>query len=536
MFRIIQDFHTFSLTSLLNYYNLKKYSIETVFSLLIVGSLSFYSFSPTDTKALPPDAIQIESGLISGIKSEKSGVIVYKGIPFAAPPVGDLRWKKPQPANAWSGIRKCDNFGPSPMQTKPVPFAVYTSEFLIPAEPISEDCLYLNVWTKAKKGEKKPVLVWIYGGGFISGGTAVPIYDGEALAKKGVIFVSVNYRVGVFGFLALPELTKESPDKSSGNYGILDQITALQWIKKNIQAFGGDPENITIAGQSAGSMSVNCLVASPVAKGVFNKAIAESGSLLTNFSMTLADAEQQGNKLLTAVHVSSLADLRKVPAADLMKFSGQYRPVVDGYVLPQSVSDIFAAGHENHVPVITGWNADESFIFGYKTKEAFQQEAKEKYGAKAPEFLEYFPASTDEEAKRSQVLISRNTIFALSGFKWASLQSAEGKAPIYVYYFSRKLPATADYVKYGAFHTGEVAYVMDNLEFLHRPWESADTTLANLMSSYWVNFMYSGNPNGGSLPDWPAFNTTQYQVMVFDTKSEKQKLPDLGGLQFMLTN
>src|SRR5450631_4850349 len=208
---------------------MRKKNIAPALFFIISGITAvLYSFrNKTDDAGV----LQIESGLISGIKSETSGVIAYKGIPFAAPPVGTLRWKAPQPVSPWQGVKKCENFGPSPMQPKPVPFMVYTPEFLIPEKPISEDCLYLNVWTKARMGEKKPVFVWIYGGGFTSGGTAVPIYDGEALANKGIIFVSVNYRVGVFGFLALSELSKESPDKASGNYGILDQIAALQWIK-----------------------------------------------------------------------------------------------------------------------------------------------------------------------------------------------------------------------------------------------------------------------------------------------------------------
>jgi para-nitrobenzyl esterase len=508
--------------------------------LVLVGVLSiFYSFRSPKKSGKISDTIKIETGMISGVKSKTSDVVAFKGIPFAAPPVGDLRWKAPEPAIYWQGIKKCNAFGPSPMQAKPVPFMVYTSEFLIPETPISEDCLYLNVWTKASKGEKKPVFVWIYGGGFTSGGTAVPIYDGEAMAKKGIIFVSVNYRVGVFGFLAHPDLTKESPNNASGNYGLLDQIAALKWVKKNISAFGGNPDNITIAGQSAGSMSVNCLVASPVAKGLFNKAIAESGSMLisnpTLKTSNLPGAEEQGVKLAQSVNASSLTELRKVPAAALMKFAGRYSPIIDGYVLPEAVSEIFAKGKENHVPVLTGWNADEAFVAGFKSKEAFQQQAKEQYGADAARFLKYFPANTDEEAMRSQIKLSRDQIFAISGYKWAGLQSAQGKSPIYVYYFARKLPATADYVKYGAFHTGEVAYVMDNLKFLHRPWLPVDYKLANLMSDYWANFITNGNPNGKGLPIWPKYDLHDQQAMVFDQGAGKQVLPDKDELEFMMS-
>ncbi|MGZ3873669.1 MAG: carboxylesterase family protein, partial [Mucilaginibacter sp.] len=251
-----------------------------VFVFLAGASVLIYSFRIKETNRKLPEVIQVEGGLISGLKNTSGDVVSFKGIPFAAPPTGPLRWKGPQPVIPWKDEKKCVAFGPSPMQPKPVPFGVYTTEFLIPDQPISEDCLYLNVWAKAVQSSKRPVFVWIYGGGFASGGAAVPIYDGEAMAKKGIIFVSINYRVGVFGFLAHPELTRESPQKASGNYALLDQIAALRWVRRNIAGFGGDPDNVTIAGQSAGSMSVNCLVASPAAKGLFNKAIAESGSMM----------------------------------------------------------------------------------------------------------------------------------------------------------------------------------------------------------------------------------------------------------------
>ncbi len=518
---------------------MKKFPVMAVCLVLAGAAALFYSFKPKNDNRKISDTVRIEGGLVSGVKSESSTVVAFKGIPFAAPPTGELRWKAPQPVKPWEGVKKCDAFGPSPMQGKPVPFMVYTPEFLIPEQPISEDCLYLNVWTKAAKGEKRPVFVWIYGGGFSSGGTAVPIYDGEALAKKGIIFVSVNYRVGIFGFLAHPELTRESPDKASGNYGLLDQIAALKWVKKNIAAFGGNPENVTIDGQSAGSMSVNCLVASPQAKGLFNKAIAESGSFLIANPMLkasdLAGAEQQGVKLAEAVHATSLEELRKLPADELMKVQGRYSPIVDGFVLPEPVAQIFAEGKQNNVPVITGWNADESFVASLKKKDAYVQQIKEQYGAKADEFLKYYPGNTDEEAARSQVKQSRDMIFAASGYKWANLQSAQGKAPIYIYYFSRKLPATPDYVKYGAFHTGEVAYVMNNLKFLNRPWEPADAHLASLMSDYWVNFVTGSNPNGKGLPPWPRYEAGTKQAMVFDKTSGKQELPDWQELEFMIS-
>jgi para-nitrobenzyl esterase len=358
------------------------------------------------------------------------------------------------------------------------------------------------------------------------------------MAKKGIIFVSVNYRVGVFGFMAHPDLTKESPNNASGNYGLLDQVAGLKWIKKNIAAFGGDPNNVTIDGQSAGSMSVNCLVASPVAHGLFNKAIAESGSFMIANpfiqSTTLETAEQQGLKFAASAHAQSIAELRKIPADELMKVPGRFSPITDGYVLPKPVYQIFADGTQNDVPVITGWNNDENFVMSFKKKDDYVAQIRKQYGADADEFLKYYPGNTDKEAARSQVKIGRDQTFAMSVYKWLTVQSTRGKAPIYAYNFNRKLPATADYVKYGAFHTGEVAYVMDNLKFLKRPWEPADQPLATLMSDYWVNFITSGNPNGKGLPPWPKYDTATQEAMVFDATSGKQVLPDKDELKFMV--
>jgi para-nitrobenzyl esterase len=367
----------------------------------------------------------------------------------------------------------------------------------------------------------------------------VPIYDGEAMAKKGVIFVSINYRVGVFGFFAHPELTKESGYNASGNYGLLDQITALKWIKQNIAAFGGDPQNVTIAGQSAGSMSVNALVASPLAKGLFHKAIAESGSFtLANpliSSNGLQSAEEQGAKLASTNNATSLKALRDIPADELLKkFQGRFSPIVDGYVLPQPIPTIFAEGKQNHVPVITGWNADESFVMNFKKKDDYVKQIRDQYGSDADEFLKHFPGNTDEEAAASQVKASRNQVFALSGYNWAKLQSTQAEAPIYVYFFERKVPAAPEYQKYGAFHTAEVAYALNDLKFLNRPLQQADFDLANQMSSYWANFAKTGNPNGSRLPEWPKFSTAQARVMIFNEKSGSADLPDKGGLDFML--
>lgn len=479
--------------------------------------------------------VKTASGFVSGVVAADKEVISFKGIPFATPPVGALRWKAPQPAAAWRGVRACTEFGASPMQGKPAPFSMWSAEFLIPAAPISEDCLYLNLWTGAKSSrDKRPVLVWVYGGGFNSGGGGVPIYDGEAMARQGVVFVSFNYRVGVFGFFAHPELTKESGVGASGNYGLMDQVAALKWVQQNIAAFGGDPANVTIAGQSAGAMSVNCLVASPLAKGLFNKAIAQSGGLFSRNWMQLAEAEKQGISNMQTLGAASIADLRKVPAEELMqKAQGFRRPIVDGYVLPDAIVNIFAQAKQNKVALLTGWNEDEGFLPGpLKKADAYRQQIEQQQGAKAAAFLQHYPATDDATAEKSQYDWGRDQVFGAHGFAWANMQDAQG-LPVYLYRFTRKVPATGEYKKYGAFHTGEVPYAYNNLKFVDRPWEDTDRQLAATMSSYWINFIKTGNPNGASLPQWPAYRAANKQVMLLGAEQQAAVLPDAARLAFL---
>lgn len=502
---------------------------KRLLAIFLLFSLSILSFSQT------LDVVKTNAGLISGTVNKDGDIHIFKGIPFAAPPVGALRWKAPQPVQPWSGIKKCDAFSASPMQAKPAPFSMWTEEFLIPKEPISEDCLYLNVWTGATSAnEKRAVLVWIYGGGFMSGGSACPIYDGKAMAKKGIVFVSMNYRVGVFGFFAHPELTKESGHNASGNYGLMDQIAALQWVQKNIAAFGGDPNNVTIAGQSAGSMSVNCLVASPLAKGLFQKAIAESGASFMRGNATLQQAEQEGEKIAKAVNAASLAGLRNKSAEELMQKAQGFRgPVIDGYVLPDAIANIFTEEKENKVALLTGWNQDEGLLFGpVKNAEQFQKEVQQNYGANAATLLKYYPATNDSEAATSQLKLSRDQIFGVQNYAWANIQSEQG-LKVYVYRFTRKVPATGEYVKYGAFHTGEVPYAYDNLKFVNRPWQPVDQELANIMSSYWVNFVKTGDPNGNELPQWEAYNTVDKKIMLLGESPHSETIPDKESLDFL---
>lgn len=510
--------------------------ISFLFVLVLLAGLA--AFSPGSQLA---ETIRVTGGLVSGTMGQRGDIQIFRGIPFAAPPVGELRWRAPQPVKPWSGVRRCNAFGPSPMQGSPAPFSMWSAEFLIPKEPISEDCLYLNVWTGGSTvgknpASRRPVLVWIYGGGFNSGGSGVPIYDGEATARKGVVFVSLNYRVGPFGFLAHPELTRESGRNASGNYGLMDQIAALQWVKQNIAAFGGDPANVTIAGQSAGSMAVNCLVASPLAKGLFNKAIAESGANFARPNTPLAQAEANGLKTMQALGAASLAELRAKPAAEIQQKARTGGPVIDGYVLPEPVARIFASGKQNDVALLTGWNEDEGLTSGpMKNAVDYQKQMEQQYGANAQKLLQHYPASTDAEAAASQLRMARDMIFGVQNYAWANSQSQQGK-PVYVYRFARKLPATGEYAKYGAFHTGEVAYAYDNLRFIDhtlRPLEPIDDKLAREMSTYWVNFIKTGNPNGSGLPQWPLYTTTGKQVMILDEKTQAQPIPDAASLDFL---
>ncbi len=509
-------------------------------ALFVATGITAFTKWRADEKPIP-----VTGGLVSGTLGNDGSIRIYRGIPFAAPPVGNLRWKAPQAVVPWSGVRKCDAFGASPVQGVPNPFGPWSAEFLIPKEPISEDCLYLNVWSGAKTAKEKrpqdrlPVLVWIYGGGFGSGGAGCAIYDGEATAKKGVIFVSINYRVGPFGFLAHPELTSESGKGASGNYGLMDQIEGLKWVKQNIAAFGGDPNNVTIAGQSAGSMSVNCLVASPVAKGLFNKAIAESGASFANPQPTLQQAEESGMKTMQTLGASSLAEMRAISAEQILKKaqSGMRGPITDGYVLPKSVAQIFAAREQNDVTLLTGWNEDEGMASGPpKNAEAYRKQMEQQYGEKAPELLKHYPGTTDAEAANSQMRMSRDMIFGAQNYAWANIQSNQGKK-VYVYRFTRKIPATGDYAKYGAFHTGEVAYAYDNLKVIDRqlrPLEPADDELARIMSAYWANFIKTGNPNGSGLPNWPVYAATYKQTIVLGTQTKAAPLPDGAALDFLL--
>ncbi len=485
-------------------------------------------------------AVKTDKGLISGSTGLNREVLVFRGIPFAAPPVGELRWKEPQPAVPWAGVRKCESFGPNAMQGEPVPFFVWTGEFLIPKNGIvSEDCLYLNVWTGAKAvTERRPVIVYIHGGGFVNGSGSVPIYDGEAMAAKGIVFVTINYRMGVFGFLAHPELTRESPHHASGNYGILDQIAALQWVQRNIQAFGGDAGNVTIAGQSAGAMSVNTLCASPLAKGLFHKVIAESGANVVRGRLggatRLADAENAAVKFLGSVGSPNVATLRKQPADEVMAlYKERCGVVIDGYVLPGSMQDIFAVNKQTIVPLLTGYNADDLVFIPPATLDGFREYVRGQFIGDTADIFRLYPAATDNDAAIAARDLARDAGFGLQNFAWASMQSRSGRANVYLYFFNRKVPEFGGTNVYGAFHSGEICYAYDNLKFLNRPLIDTDHALAAVMSSYWASFARTGDPNSGALPVWPVFSQQKGEVMIFDTQAHAGRHPDLDQLNFL---
>jgi para-nitrobenzyl esterase len=482
--------------------------------------------------------VQTADGKISGYKEKD--VYIFKGVPFAAPPVGELRWKAPQSVKPWDGVLECTKFSASPVQSDPVPFMYWSTEFLIPKEPISEDCLYLNVWSK-QTSQKKPVLVYIYGGGFRSGGTACPIYDGNAVAEKGVVFVSINYRVGVFGFLAHPELTQESGYGASGNYALLDMIAALQWVKKNISEFGGDPNQVTIAGQSAGAFAVSLLCASPKSKGLMNGAIAESGgSVLSGKqrpALGLKEAEMKGVEFAKALNCSSITDLRKKSADEILKSNaGLSSPIIDGFVIPESLLEIYTNGKQNDVPVLLGWNADDIVISTKRSPaNEFVTQIQKTYGANAPKIMQYYPATNDAVAARSEGDLNRDETFGVQGYAWANIQNKTGKSKVYVYNFNRKLPAYSAETAFGAFHSSEIVYAYDNLKTLNRPWEAIDKTLASQMSAYWVNFIKTGNPNGSGLVNWPVFDSKNDYVLFLDQKIESKSLPTKDQLAFLET-
>ena len=472
--------------------------------------------------------LRVESGVLTGTTDLSSGVSAYKGIPFAAPPVGALRWRAPEPPAKWEGVRQATKFSAVCMQT---PYAE-GSPYRTQAEPLSEDCLYLNIWTAAHSAaERRPVMVWIYGGALTRGSASLPPYNGAELAKKGVVLVSFNYRLGVFGFFAHPELTAESAHHSSGNYGFLDQIAALQWVQRNIAQFGGDPNRVTIFGESAGSWSVNLLVASPLAKGLFQRAIGESGA---NFApmAKLADMEAGGLRAAKSLGADSLAALRTKPAEEILRANGEAAANVDGWVLPAEVRAIFAAGKQNDVPILIGSNADEGTAFASRvsTMAALEASAR-RYGDRAGAFLKLYPADSDEQARAAQAAAIRDQFFGWEMRTWARMQTKTGKSKTNLYYFGRVPPGPGSEFL-GAYHSAEIVYAFHNLDITSRPWDEVDRKLGDVISSYWVTFAATGDPNGKGLPAWRVYSAQSERVMGLGNRIEPLDIPHKAALDF----
>lgn len=488
------------------------------------------------------DPVRVEQGLVSGVAGKSPEMRVYRGIPFAAPPVGELRWKAPQPPASWQGMRAAAQEPNACWQT-PYPAAAALYQAKLP--PLSEDCLYLNIWTSAKSAQDRfPVMVWIHGGGFTRGSGTGVAYDGEILARKGVVLVTFNYRLGAFGFFAHPGLTQESGRHASGNYGLMDQIAALEWVRKNIAAFGGDPKRVTIFGESAGSWAVSALMASPQAKGLFQRAIGESGGQFGSMD-TLADAEKIGVRLAATLKADqgSAADavkaLRAIPAEELLKATDHetVRAIVDGFVLPQTVAEIFAAGKQNDVPLLIGNNADEGTSLapqGVNIKAAvFTSGVRMRYGKLADQFLTLYPAGSDEEAVKSFYAAYRDQAFGWEMRTWARMQTKTGHHPVFLYYFTRNAPGPLGQ-RFRAFHALEIAYVFGNFPWPF-PWEDVDHKLSDAMTSYWTNFARNGDPNGEDLPKWPVYSASADQSLELGDKIAVRSEVNKSGLDFFDT-
>ena len=453
------------------------------------------------TQVAQAAVVATQSGRIRGVSADGTGgVTVYRGIPYAAPPTGALRWREPRAPIAWSGIREASAAVPGCMQIVAPNRLPWTDEFMHHGA-VSEDCLYLNLWTPAHSaGERLPVLVFIHGGAFSEGSVSVPLYDGAALARRKLVVITINYRLGVFGFLAHPALTQESAHHASGDYGLMDQVAALRWVHANVAAFGGDPNRVTIAGQSAGALSAYLLTVSPLAKNLFQRAIIESGpGALAAFGIptgkaattTLEDAQKIGAAFAKSLGATTAAELRSLPADRLLQRPAdgnpiRFGPVVDGWFLPVDADTAYATHSQNDVPLLIGMMGDEPSAFpGYDAARA--------------------------QATRAQGLHALDELLAA--------RARNGAQAAYVYYFEHGIP-WPEHPEFGAFHSGELPYVFDNLAGLNRPWIAADRQLAVAASSYWAAFAASGNPSGNSLPDWPAYRPGSLEFMVFGEHPE----------------
>ena len=486
------------------------------------------------------DQVTVTGGVLEGTVGTDPAVRVFKGVPFAAPPVGALRWKAPQPVVAWKGVKKADEWGTRCMQG-PTFGPLHTRD-----KQMGEDCLYLNVWTTAKSAKaRQPVLLMFHGGGFAAGSASEPRTDGEWFAKQGIVVVEPNYRLGVFGFLAHPELTRESNGHGSGNYGMLDQVAALQWVKRNVAAFGGDPGNVTINGESAGSLSVSALMASPLTRQLVHKAIGQSGAFFTSPTRGLAEKtvpekEQDGVEFATSVGASSLAELRAKPAdeilAAVMKTGGWgYSPGVDNYFMPEKVAAVYAAGKQSKIPLLAGWTSAEMGMAvamnpQKPTASTFPDKLKEQFKDQADAAARVYPTTTDAEALQSAADLASDMFIAYSTWKWIEVHAKT--APVYRYRFDRALPEANGSNRFGAAHASDIEYSFNTLDSKKADWTPEDREAARAMAGYFANFVKTGNPNGPGLPPWPEFGKTR-EVMVLDAVSKAIPEPGRARYEFI---
>jgi para-nitrobenzyl esterase len=482
------------------------------------------------------DLVKVTGGTLEGTVGTDPSVRAFRGVPFAAPPVGALRWKAPQPVVPWTGTRKAETWGTRCMQG-----TMFGQPLVSREAGMGEDCLYLNVWTTARAAtEKRPVLVVFHGGGYAAGSASEPRTDGEWFAKQGIVVVAPNYRLGVFGFLAHPELSAESGGKGSGDYGMLDQARALEWVRDNVAAFGGDPGNVTINGESAGSLSVSALMVSPLTRTLVHKAIGQSGAFFASptrgmLEKTLADKEKDGAAFASSVGAASLADLRGKAAADLLAaVMGQnggwgYSPGVDGYFLPERAAALYAKGLQAQIPLLAGWTSSELGMAvamnpQKPTVASVTQELAKSVGeAKAAEAARAYGAVTDETAGPAAAALASDLFIAYSTWKWIEVQSAS--APVFRYRFDRALPAPNGMNRFGAMHASDIEYAFHTLDSKTEAWTADDRSAEATFSAAFANFVKTGRPVGPGVPEWPEFGKT-HRVMTIDAKSGHAPEPD----------
>ncbi|HEV7890605.1 MAG TPA: carboxylesterase family protein [Pyrinomonadaceae bacterium] len=540
---------------------------ETVRLTLLAAAATLIAAALTASAAVP-DRVKTADGVVEGAGPQTSGVRAFKGVPFAEAPTGELRWKEPQPVKSWKGVRQALKFGPRCMQ------APIFGDMNFRSDGMSEDCLYLNVWTPAKSNkERLSVLVYFYGGGFVAGDGSEPRYDGESMAAKGIVAVTVNYRLGVFGFMAHPELTKESPHKASGNYALLDQRAALRWVQRNIEAFGGDPKRVTIAGESAGSVSVSAQMASPLSKDLMAGAIGESGSIIATLgAVPLSQAEAAGMKFASELNAPTLAALRALSTQQVFDAAtrggyasiGRFPITIDGYFFPEDPAAIFDAGRQARVPLLVGWNSEEmtwlALMQGKEpTRENYEAVVRALYGANAEEVLKVYPASTRDEIIAAATDLAGDRFIGYSTWKWAELHSKTGAARVFRYLYARPRPAmraemgnaTAGLAggvvrgptaqppqppARGAVHSAEIEYALGNLSTNNvYAWTEDDYRVSKLMQEFFANFVKRGDPNGPGLPRWPVAtgtreSSTEFMRIDVDSRAE----PDAHRARYLL--